>query len=112
MNPTRIYFSLTPFLVPAKAADLPFRGSVVNGAIVPDDWSGIMKLPNWSIGGDGITPVNKASVLSFQPGMGLQARVEGTAGLWEVVSFFGGGYFAVDPDGGTLQGPYAFVAVA
>lgn len=102
---TRIRFGLRPFVTPSVSADLPYAGTVVNNTIVPDDWSA---LPH-STGGDGITPVNQSSVLSFQPDGTFQARAAGAAGTWETVCF-GGGFFAIEP-GGALSGPYPYVAV-
>lgn len=48
---------------------------------IPDSWAYIKKLPNWSVGGDGIEPVDGKSFLSWQPGGGWQARA--VCGPWE-----------------------------
>lgn len=113
----RIRFGLVAFQTPVASTNLPYAGSVINGAIIPDDWTGIKADPRFTITGDGINPVNAQSVLSFQPNGQLQARNAGTAGAWEVVSF-GGGFFSVEtsespiPPTGTLCGPFPYVQVS
>lgn len=76
----------------------------VNGglAFIPDDWSKL----KYSVGGDGIQPVNKQSYLSVQPDGTYQARA--SAGPWETF-FANGAVLAVAPTGPVFT--FAFMQI-
>jgi hypothetical protein len=73
----RIATDLSPYTANDSPDWSKITGTIVSGGFVPDSWKNI----KFTVGGDGIQPVDGKSFLSWQPGGGWQARA--TCGPWE-----------------------------
>jgi len=67
----RLATDLQPFDVKTTPDWSKVTGTLVGGGFVPDHWANI----KYTVGGDGIQPVDGKSFLSWQPGVRLDEGV-------------------------------------
>ena len=91
----RLGTDLNPFIATATPNWQAVTGQIVSGGFVPDSWANI----KFSVGGDGIQPINGTSFLSWQPQGGWQARAN--VGPWETPVLVGN-FMTYQANGGQI----------